>query len=312
MIGAITHFDAFNAKQPINMFKNYKKIILLFGTMIICLCGYAQNNKKAVRSLIAAEKQFAHISVTKNTVEAFLASLADSGIVFQKGQPVNGKNVWLQRKPDSSQLSWTPVFADVSSAGDMGYTTGPWSYKVKRTDDKPAAYGEYNTVWIKEPGKDWKVFLDLGAAHPLSSPDGPVGYSQIKSTAANDIGIAVKESSAAENILMTGINTNGEIKILQNFLSAEARLVRPGHFTYAGKDSIARFFENGVTTKYEYTYAGSRVAASGDMIAFYGKIKAIRPQEDGSSKVLAGNYLRIWKKEKENGWKVVLDVADYR
>ena len=278
--------------------------------MILCLSCFAQTGNKNARALVAAEKVFAHISVTKNTVEAFLASLADSGIVFQKGQPVNGRNVWLQRKPDSSELYWTPVFADVSAAGDLGYTTGPWTYKVKRTDSKPAAYGVYNTVWIKEPGRDWKVFIDLGVSHPLAHKDQPVTYSKIKAVATKDIDAAQKESSAAENMLISMINANGEIKLLQNFLSAEAHVVRPGHFTYTGADSIQSLFESD-KINYEYERSGSRVASSGDMAAFYGKIKAIRSQDDGTSKVLAGNYLRVWKKEPD-GWKVVLDVADYR
>ena len=50
------------------------------------------------------------------------------------------------------------------------------------------------------------------------------------------------------------------------------------------------------------------VASSADLGYVYGK--AVVAITDGSMKTLNGNYLRIWKKDEENNWKIVLDLVN--
>ena len=49
--------------------------------------------ENALQSLVAAEKNFAQMSVEKNIRDAFLANLADDAIMFDPG-PVNGKQLY--------------------------------------------------------------------------------------------------------------------------------------------------------------------------------------------------------------------------
>jgi len=76
--------------------------------------------------------------VWRRPVEEFLA---DDGIIFQPG-PVNGKKFWGERPARKGLLSWEPVFADVSRAGDLGYTTGPWEFRPNGREDQPVAFGQ--------------------------------------------------------------------------------------------------------------------------------------------------------------------------
>lgn len=60
-------------------------------------------------------------------------SLLTRPISFEPGA-TNAKKAW-QAKPESkSVLQWHPVLAAASTSDDLGYTTGPWSFK-----DDPAA-----------------------------------------------------------------------------------------------------------------------------------------------------------------------------
>jgi hypothetical protein len=59
-------------------------------------------------------------------------------------------------------LIWEPVFADISSSGDFGYTTGPSEYYPTRKPGEHAFYGSYITMWKKEKGSEWKMALDIG------------------------------------------------------------------------------------------------------------------------------------------------------
>jgi hypothetical protein len=93
--------------------------------------GFAQKvsvRKQNRQALVQMERDFARAAATKGTRDAFLEFIADDGILFQPG-PINGKKFWTERQPRKGLLSWEPIFADVSRAGDLGYTTGPWEFR---------------------------------------------------------------------------------------------------------------------------------------------------------------------------------------
>ncbi len=104
-------------------FKNSMKNILLIALNFFSFFSLAQSFSPAVQQIIDAENSFASLSKKQNTRDAFIANLADNGIVFEETEPVIGKEVWLKRRADSSLLFWWPVFSDVSASGDFGYNT---------------------------------------------------------------------------------------------------------------------------------------------------------------------------------------------
>jgi hypothetical protein len=61
-------------------------------------------------------------------------------VVFRP-MAVNGKQWYQQRPPSPGRLSWEPIYADISAAGDMGYTTGPWEFRKNSTDAEAVAFG---------------------------------------------------------------------------------------------------------------------------------------------------------------------------
>src|SRR5882762_3154427 len=92
-------------------------------------------------SLAAAEKGFAATSGEKGMKTAFLANLADDGIVFRPG-PVNGQQWWRARPESKDELRWGPSYAELSGAGDLGFTTGPWEFRSPG-EKEPQAYGQF-------------------------------------------------------------------------------------------------------------------------------------------------------------------------
>src|SRR6185503_11542885 len=82
----------------------------------------------ALSSLVESERAFARTSLEKGIRDSFLAYFADDGIVFRP-QPVAFKQFAAEHPLPAAAvqpaLDWTPIWADVSSAGDLGYTTGP-------------------------------------------------------------------------------------------------------------------------------------------------------------------------------------------
>jgi ketosteroid isomerase-like protein len=65
----------------------------------------------------------------------------------------------------NNHLTWTPVGADISSSGDMGYTYGTYEFASSDRNGKPVVdHGKYTTIWKKQKDGSWKVVLDMGNA----------------------------------------------------------------------------------------------------------------------------------------------------
>src|SRR5580765_399251 len=149
---------------------------LLIGSICFALAigSFVSAQQVSVRkqnrqALVQMERDFARAAATKGTRDAFLEFIADDGILFQPG-PVNGKKFWAERQPRKGLLSWEPVFADVSRAGDLGYTTGPWEFRPNGPADQPVAFGLYFTIWKKQPDGAWKAVLDRGVTTEQAFP----------------------------------------------------------------------------------------------------------------------------------------------
>jgi ketosteroid isomerase-like protein len=60
-------------------------------------------------------------------------------------------------------ITWKPLQAVISEAGDMGFTVG--SYQVTKANGQSrtvAGTGKYVTIWRKQPDGAWKVVFDSG------------------------------------------------------------------------------------------------------------------------------------------------------
>jgi ketosteroid isomerase-like protein len=62
----------------------------------------------------------------------------------------------------NNHLTWTPVGADMSSSGDLGYTYGTYEFRSIGKDGQPVvSHGKYTSIWKKQRD-GWKVVLDMG------------------------------------------------------------------------------------------------------------------------------------------------------
>src|SRR2546427_5630986 len=149
------------------------RILFLCFSIICSLAGLgvAQNKNQIndLKSMVETERAFSRTSEEKGIRESFAQFIADDGILFRPG-PVLGKK-WMQEHPLPASttrqwLSWQPIFAAVSRAGDLGYTSGPWEFKNDIKDATPAKFGNFMTVWKKQADGSWKFALDLGISNP--------------------------------------------------------------------------------------------------------------------------------------------------
>lgn len=246
-------------------------------------------------SLAAAEIAFARESVEKGMRSAFLNALSDDSIVFAPG-PQNGKKVW-QAKPDSeSVLQWQPILAFAATGGDLGYTTGPWTFKKKATDEKPTAFGQFVSVWRWEAGK-WKVLFDLGSDNP--PPTEPAQELQlIDNHAPNDL------AAPAQLVLLARDRTYAADRA-RDFAAAASdhiRLYLPGQAPAVGKEAAGEALHRAPKT-IRFREAKGSVSRGGDLGFAWGECT------EGEA---TGDYLRIWRKDRAGNWELALDLVHPR
>src|SRR4051794_14442381 len=112
--------------------------------------------------LVRVDKAFSEMSRQKGMKAAFLAYIDDRGVLLRKNSyPLIGQQAkdLVKKMNDSSfSLTWEPSFASVAQSGELGYTYGIYTSKLKDT----AAQGTYVTIWKKQKDGSWKFVLDTG------------------------------------------------------------------------------------------------------------------------------------------------------
>jgi ketosteroid isomerase-like protein len=117
------------------------------------------------------EGEFMKAAADKGS-QGYMSYYADDSVEIPNGAPlIQGKAEiakgmgFLDDK--NNRLLWTPVGADISASGDLGYTYGTFEFHTKDKDGKPVVqYGKYTSIWKQQKDGSWKVVLDMGNASP--------------------------------------------------------------------------------------------------------------------------------------------------
>lgn len=125
--------------------------------------------------LMAADKAFSDMSVAKGAHAAFLAYMTDDARLYEGAHPpILGKAAAAAYYADAekndptyaaSRLQWTPLEADASPDGILGWTRGTWIWTDRKPDGTEAkATGYYVTGWRRQADGRYKFELDIGGA----------------------------------------------------------------------------------------------------------------------------------------------------
>jgi ketosteroid isomerase-like protein len=272
-----------------------------------------------LQEMVKTEQAFSKMAEEKNTRDAFMAFIADDGVLFRP-DAVNGKK-WMMEHPvppsDKGSdkrplLAWQPAFAQMAAAGDFGFTTGPWEAKADRGDASPSGYGHFVTLWKKQPDGTWKFVIDLGINHPMSGgpqrlwqPPVDLEQKQPAKTPMVDVAIARRALLDWDRAYLERSSKLGLVKAFMFHASPDVRLYRNGSLPLIGRTVSANALES-VKGRVSWTPRDGDVSRSGDL----GYTRGTYEITDAAGKVIEdGNYLRIWKDE-GGVWRVVLDVAN--
>ena len=262
--------------------------------------------KAPLQSLVSAEREFARLSGSKGIRAAFLASLSRDCVMFRP-LPVNGYDAYEARPATTARLAWAPAYAEVSAAGDFGMTTGPWEFTPPaEREGAQMAYGEFLSVWRREPGKPWQNALDVGVSH--EQPE--VGL-RAAIAAAGPAHEPLKPDNEAEPSMLAldqslsqmAQDLNASRAILA-WTSSDLRYLSEGEHPREG--DIARNAMSLAARTGTWNPLGSAIASSRDMGYTYGvrvTLKADTAQAPDSVV-----YVHVWRRLAGESWKIFAAV----
>ncbi len=274
--------------------------------LLILVVTVVAHGQSALHDMVKTEQAFSKMAEEKNTRDAFLAFIADDGLLFRPGA-VNGKK-WMLEHPappptdKKPLLAWQPAYAGMSASGDMGFTTGPWEAKADIKDEKPGAYGHFMTVWKKQADGSWKFVVDLGISHPQSG--GPQtlwtpAAMKVEKFKPVDVTSARKSLLDRDQAYEVAALSQGLAKAFAAHASPDVRLYRADNLPYLGRDASVEALAK-TTGEVKWHAIAADVSQAGDLGYTHGTYEAANER---------GSYVRIWKKE--NGqWRIIMDVTN--
>jgi ketosteroid isomerase-like protein len=125
--------------------------------------------------MMAADKAFSAMSIAQGQHKAFLAYMTDDVRLFTGAHPpVTGKAAVVAQyaaeeaaDPNykAQRLEWTPLEAEASPDGMLGFTRGTWIFTAPKADGSAMKLtGYYVTEWRRQPDGTYKFCLDIGGA----------------------------------------------------------------------------------------------------------------------------------------------------
>jgi ketosteroid isomerase-like protein len=125
--------------------------------------------------ILATDRAFAALSLVHGAHAAFLSYMTDDVRLFQGDhRPLIGKAAVAayfaaEEAADpgykAQRLEWTPVEAEASPDGVLGFTRGTWVLTAPKADGSGLRLtGYYVTEWRRQSDGTYKFCLDIGGA----------------------------------------------------------------------------------------------------------------------------------------------------
>jgi ketosteroid isomerase-like protein len=259
----------------------------------------------ALDSLVAAERAFARMSVEQGMRDAFLEYLAADGVIFRP-LATSGRQAWESRGPVAATLVWEPVFAEVSAAGDLGYTTGPWELRPN-DPQRPTGYGHYVSVWQKQAGGAWRVAVDIGITHAQPGRGlGNVDFTPGPLHAAARRAARPTDLAALDLAWTRSARAKGSAAAFARWAAPDVRfcrdLVAPVLGPRGGREMLLAI--PGVTL---WNPQAQKVARSQDLGCTYGILER---RHLGGAAPDSSIYLHVWRRGTDGRWKVALALEN--
>jgi ketosteroid isomerase-like protein len=271
--------------------------------------------------IVAAERAFAAATKEIGVRDGFLTFFTDDAIDVA---PAGGGLALIRLTdrlraqpqpalPLTRQLLWEPRWGAISSAGDLGWLTGPYTMHDTTGADRDR-HGAYFSIWRRQPDGTYKVRLDIGIATaravafsegfmPAPAPAAPDGGAPSQFTPDDLRLIDARFAQAA------GRDVGGAYRA---HLLPAARLHRNERSPFAGADAAAGFMAS-TFASVTWTVLHAEVSASGDLGFTAGSYDAAAKASEGRPESSErGFFVRVWHRDSSGAWRIAFETNGIR
>jgi ketosteroid isomerase-like protein len=145
---------------------------IVYFILVFCLMISSCNRRidddsimQVKAEIIKTEQEFAQMVKDSGISKAFATFAGDSGAILRGNRIIKGKEAikayYEKQTLREITLQWAPDYTDVSSAGDLGYTYGRYTFSaIDSTGDTVKSAGIFHTVWKKQVDGSWRYVWD--------------------------------------------------------------------------------------------------------------------------------------------------------
>ena len=291
-----------------------RSISALLAALVFTSSALAQGRgtPRALAEMVAAERAFAKYCTEHGVRESWLEFFADDGVIFHPG-PVNAKEFYRRRPPTPSPLpftlNWTPTYGDVSQAGDLGYTIGPWTAVDNVPPLDPSEHGYFFSVWRRQPDGSWKVAVDFGTGalpgaaggHELEQPFTPARQYKPRVPRGAYPDAELRRVTEMDRDFAQEAKRLGPRETYLARVADDAKVFAAGA-PPAGKDALRSRVPAGGDVSLTLAPLAGGAAKSADMAYTYGSYEL----RAGGAEKERGYYAHVWKRDARGRWQIVV------
>jgi ketosteroid isomerase-like protein len=260
----------------------------------------------AQQELFDTERAFVRLAAERGFRDSFFAYFADDGIAFNP-HPFRVRAALANQPstPAPMGADWSPVYGDISAAGDLGWNAGPLLFAARSGEQ--GRHGMFFSVWQRQPDGGFRVVLDIGsdtpsAVVPLDEPPHSSWQPGLGVAAGVDGAAARAELLAVERAFLADAASGGIGRAYAARLADDARVHRPGAMPVTGRAALDGWAA-AQTAKFQGEPLFADVARSGELGYAWGSYERVGDGPD------AGYFARVWKKDAAGTWRIVMDTV---
>jgi ketosteroid isomerase-like protein len=276
--------------------------LLLFVPPLLAQDGISP----ALRKMADTERAFAKRAQEVTVREAFIEFFADESVGFEPEPTPARESLRKQTRPQPAgfQLLWEPRVGDIAASEDLGYLTGPSETIVP---GQPPRYGNYFSVWKRQPDGEYRVILDVGGGTPEKATYLP-GFTRARSVATWKGAEPKTRSEAslleADKAVGSAVASKGAGAAYSGVMHPDVHFQRPGFQPMTSRSAAVDWFTTNVKA-WSTEPMKAETGAAGDLGYTWGKFN-ITPMDRAA---YSGYYVRVWTRQAEGAWQMVAEVT---
>ena len=276
------------------------------GLPILTLLASGDRN-----ALLAADRAYARAGL--------LAAFSDDAAYLHPRAPlIRGKEAiraFLDTtfRPGRATLTWSPVFADVSSDGTRGYTYG-WTRVTTHGDGGAPLVerGKYLACWRKAGDGPWHITAyvrnAVDSATSLAPPPQRSAPTPARLGPADPAELLRADAAFAAASLAQGARA-----AFLAFAAENAVTLSGGGAVRYGRQAIGASFDGTPAGAIlEWAPVLADVAGTGDLGCTVGDAVFTVPGTDGTARRNYAKYVTVWKRQPDGEWRFVADAGNAR